>query len=123
MEYYIIRSVGDKSFVESILNYSFKDTVFEKNGSFFAIETYTDIYDDTREGVIPVYATKQEAWRVLIKDIDNRISELQKIREDTFHRALDDGGFVDKKKALNWVNDLKATASGLAGIADGDGYP
>ena len=112
MTYYIIRFIGDNPIIDDIVNYSFKDAVIEKDGNFFVMDSYTDMDYGTQKVKARVYPTKQEAWKVVLKDLDDHISHMQKVRDDAFHKALDDGAFVKTPEEFNkWMDGIKGEPS------------
>jgi hypothetical protein len=111
MTYFIIRSIGDLPVIDSVENYSYT-TVFEKDGKFFVKETYQDIDWETHEIDVQVYPSKKEAWKVALGRLDEHIAHMQKIREEAFHKALDDGAFVKTPEEFNkWMDSIKGEPS------------
>lgn len=112
MTYYIIHSIGDTPIVESIDNYSYANTVFEMDGKFFIKDTFSDLNDDIREFDVQVYPTKREAWKVAIASIDDFISRFQRIREETFHKAINDGAFIQTPAEFKkWLGGIQTEST------------
>ena len=110
MTYYIIRSIGDLPIVDSVENYSY--TVFEKDGKFFIKETYQDIDWETHETDVQVYPSKKEAWKVALGRLDEHIAHMQKIRDEAFHKALDDGAFQKTPEEVKkWMTTIRGEES------------
>lgn len=108
MSYFIIRSIGDLPVIDSVENY----TVFEKDGKFFVKETYQDIDWETCETDIQVYPSKKEAWKVALARLDDHIAHMQKVREEAFHKALDDGAFVQTSEEFKkWLENINKETS------------
>jgi hypothetical protein len=105
---YIIRNVGDLPVIDSTDNYD----VFELEGDFFVKETYTDIDNEVCECDVQVYPTKKEAWKVALGRLDDHISHMQKIRDEAFHKALDDGAFVQTPEEFKkWMENINGETS------------
>jgi hypothetical protein len=102
--YYQVYRVGD---TYSVIAVTQSETVFEKDGKYYIKETLEDMYGDDYEGDLRVFPTKQEAWKKILQMMDDTISNLHKLRQETLDRAINDSGLVDKEQAAKWIKNIK----------------
>lgn len=103
MPFYTIHTIGD---YERPVELDKQDIgkVFEKDGKHYFKFTY-DFLGDFHEDDVPLYESKKDAWKVILKRIDDHISQIQAKRAEMFAMALEDGTFIKTKEEVqDWIN-------------------
>lgn len=101
MTYYTISSCSGY-YMPRELN-PFDGEVFEKNKKNCIKKCGNDeiLYDEE------VYTSKKDAWKVILKNIDENIVAMQAKRQDMFNMALEDGAFIlSKEEFSKWLNSF-----------------
>jgi hypothetical protein len=102
MTFFIIRTIGDFSRPDEVRN--FDGEVAEENGKFFVTVEEDGGYLEKEE----VYLSKKEAWKVILKRIDDYLADMRRKRDIMFTQALEDGAFQQTPEEFKkWIENIR----------------
>ena len=105
MKYYIIRQCGDYSRPNEVKPND--GEVYTCNGRNFVKISFTDENFEEKYAEETVYTTKKEAWKVILKRIDDHIANMQVKREKMFAMALEDDTFKQSPEEFTkWLSSI-----------------